>query len=48
LHFVLESAKFKEKHGVEYGDRKGVVNFTSKQAEPFRNKWEKILGQLST
>jgi hypothetical protein len=40
--------KFKEKHGVEYGDRKGVVNFTSKQAEPFRNQWEKILGQLST
>lgn len=40
--------KFKEKHGVEYGDRPGVVNFTSKQAEPFKNAWEKILGQLST
>ncbi len=38
--------RFKEKHGVEYGDRPGVVNFTHGQAEPFRNAWDKIIGQL--
>jgi hypothetical protein len=40
--------KFKEKHGVEYGDRPGVVKLTRKQAEPFLNAWEKIIDQLST
>jgi hypothetical protein len=42
------SRKFKEKHGVEYGDRRGVVNLTRKQAELYLNKWETITGQLST
>jgi hypothetical protein len=42
------SRKFKEKHGVEYGDRPGVVNLTRKQAEPYLSKWESITGQLST
>jgi len=40
--------KFKEKHGEEYGNRPGVVNLQRHQAEPFKNAWEKILGQLST
>jgi len=54
LHEILApidaeyNRKFKEKHGVEYGDRPGVVNFSVKQAEPFKNAWEKILDQLST
>jgi hypothetical protein len=39
---------FKERHGVEYGDRRGVVNFTRVQAESFRNAWEKIIDQLLT
>ena len=39
--------KFKEKHGVEYGDRPGVVNLARGMAEPFKNAWEKILSQLS-
>ena len=38
--------KFKEKHGIDFGDRKGVVNFTRKQAEPFKNQWAKIIRQL--
>ena len=54
LHEILApidaeyNRKFKEKHGVEYGDRPGVVNFSVKQAGPFKNAWEKILDQLST
>ena len=40
--------KFKEKHGVEYGDRRGVVNLTRTQAEEHLDAWEKIIGQLST
>lgn len=53
LHDVLDPGekayyrKFKEKNGVEYGNRPGVVNLTRKQAEPFENKWEKIIDQLS-
>ena len=52
LHDILDpldveyKRKFKERHGVEYGDRPGVVNFTREQAEPFKNAWEKILNQL--
>lgn len=40
--------KYKEKHGVEYGDKAGVVNVTRKQLEPFQNKWEAILKQVRT
>lgn len=40
--------RFKEKHGVEYGDRRGVENLTQQQAAPFKNAWVKILEQLST
>jgi hypothetical protein len=40
--------KYKEKHGIEYGDRAGVENLTKKQAEPFHDAWSKILDQLLT
>ncbi len=40
--------RYKEKHGVEYGDRPGVINLTRSQAEPFENNWEKIVSQLKT
>ena len=39
--------RFKEKHGIEYGDRRGVVNLTSEQAKEYRNAWQTIIGQLS-
>jgi hypothetical protein len=45
---VEYNRRFKEKHGVEYGDRRGVVNFTRAQAEPFKNAWERIISQLLT
>lgn len=38
--------KYKEKHGVEYGDKAGVVNVTRAQLEPFENNWEAILNQV--
>jgi hypothetical protein len=40
--------KFKEKHGDEYGNRRGVENLTKQQAAPFKDAWEKIVDQLST
>lgn len=40
--------KFKEKHGVEYGDRPRVENLTKQQAAPFKDAWSKIVDQLST
>jgi hypothetical protein len=40
--------KFREKHGVEYGDRPGVENLSLIQAQAFEGAWEKILRQLST
>ncbi len=36
--------KYKEKHGVEYGDKPGVVNIAHK----FENNWSAILAQLRT
>lgn len=38
--------KYKEKHGVEYGNKAGVVNVTRKQLEPFKNNWEIIREQV--
>jgi hypothetical protein len=38
--------KYKERHGKEYGDKAGVVNFTREQAEPFKSAWGKIINQL--
>lgn len=52
LHEILApidaeyNRRFEAKHGVEYGDRPGVVTFTRAQAEPFRNAWDKIIRQL--
>ena len=40
--------KYKEKHGKEYGDKPGVTSLSRDQAEGFLNKWEKIIGQLSS
>jgi hypothetical protein len=37
---------FLAKHGEEYGDRKGVVNLTTAQAEPFKDRWSAILDLL--
>ncbi len=45
LH-IEYNRRFKERHGVEYGDRPGVVNFTRAQAEPFKDAWGKIVDQL--
>lgn len=39
--------KFKEKRGIEYGDRAGVISFTRKQAELYKNAWSKISDQLA-
>jgi hypothetical protein len=34
------------KHKEEYGDRRGVVNLSAKQAEPFRDHWTTIVDRL--
>lgn len=39
--------KYKEKHGIEYGDKPGVVNLTRKSISIYENKWETILNQLA-
>lgn len=38
--------KYKDKHGVEYGDKAGVVNVTREQLKPFENNWDIILKLL--
>jgi len=38
--------KYLAKHGVEYGDRTGVCNFSLKQAEDHRDAWHKIVERL--
>lgn len=35
--------KYKEKHGVEYGDRPGVVNVSRKLLVPYENNWSAIV-----
>jgi len=40
--------KYKEKHGVEYGDRPGVVNISRKLLAPYENNWSAVLEQLQT
>ena len=41
--------RFKAKHGEEYGNRRGVVNFSRNEAERrgLKNRWDKIIGQLA-
>ncbi len=34
------------KHGEEYGDRRGVVNLSRGEAEPYRDKWATIVDLL--
>lgn len=36
------------KHGEEYGDRRGVVNLSREEAEPFKDRWETIIDLLKT
>ena len=40
--------RYKEKHGVEYGDKPGVVNISRKLIIEYENKWETIIDQLQT
>ncbi len=53
LHRILaldEAAyrrKYRERHGGQEFRGRPVWNFTSKQAEPFKNAWEHIRGQLA-
>ena len=37
---------FLAKHGEEYGDRRGVVNLSLTEAQPFRNQWRTIIDLL--
>ena len=36
------------KHGEEYGDRRGVVNLSRDEAEPFKDRWATIVDLLKT
>lgn len=36
------------KHGKEYGDRRGVVNLSREEAEPFKDRWGTIIDLLKT
>jgi len=36
------------RHGVEYGDRRGVVNLSRRGAEPFKDRWATIIDLLKT
>jgi hypothetical protein len=38
--------KYKEKHGVEYGDKPGVVNISRKLLAGYENNWGAIIDQL--
>lgn len=38
--------RYKEKHGVEYGDKPGVVNISRKLLENYENNWQAIVDQL--
>ena len=40
--------RYKEKHGVEYGEKPGVVNVSRKLLAAYENNWEAIIGQLQT
>jgi hypothetical protein len=52
LHEILApldeefNRKYKEKHGVEWGDKPGVVNISRKQLAGYENKWGAIIDQL--
>ena len=53
LHDILSPVaanyrrRYKEKHGEEYGNRRGVENLLRKQIEQHKNAWGKIANQLS-
>lgn len=39
---------FKNKHGVDYGNRRGIVNIDRNLLASFENKWETITHQIKT
>jgi hypothetical protein len=39
---------FETKHGVPYGDRRGVATASRKAVLPYLNAWHTLLGQLET
>jgi len=53
LHSIVSPAdteyrrRFREKRGIEYGDRRGVVNLKRSQAEPYLNAWKTITSQIT-
>ena len=40
--------KYKEKHGIEYGEKAGVVNISRKLLAEYEDEWETIIDQLQT
>jgi hypothetical protein len=40
--------KYKQKHGVDYGDKPGVVSLTKDQAKDHKDAWDKILKEIET
>lgn len=52
LHGILKpideeyDRKFLAKHGVPYGDRAAVINFSQELALPYKSAWHTVLGQL--
>ena len=52
LHAILSPLekeyfqRYKEKHGIEYGDKPGVVNISRKLIEGYENKWGAIIEQF--
>lgn len=54
LHAILAPleaeyfTRYKQKHGVEYGEKPGVVNISRKLLAGYEKRWETIIGQLQT
>ena len=38
--------RYKEKHGVEYGDKPGVCSLRRSQVEEYQGKWEKVVERV--
>lgn len=49
LSFIEKSymESYKKKHGEEYGTRRGVAALNQEQAIKFKNKWDKIISQIT-
>lgn len=54
LHGILAPSeadyfrRYRERHGVEYGEKTGVVNIRREQLTAYENKWGTIIDQLQT